>query len=261
MSFPFFYTMNIFTTTLEKLSIKTKNIVKTDEQLIAEIHEDFNTEVDRLLEEASIKKSAQDEENILGKAERLSKLGFNKTKINSKAQEFSKKAGEIEEEVKSNNKLIEAIVYFTNKYPQYKFITKDSVLRLCKKYNLILGGVGEYIGGVPEKNLQDIEAFKVNEEDEAYQVDYGFGDNYFYSQEESKRRIKYRMSHIPRLCPFSIVAPQKDFDIRQDQKVSNFQIVPKDPIVLKSVYYGNERYFLIVTAWGIEAEDDLVKIS
>jgi hypothetical protein len=40
------------------------------------------------------------------------------------------------------------------------------------------------------------------------------------------------------------------------------QIVDKveipDPIVLKPVCYKKRKYFLIVTAWGLEAADELV---
>jgi hypothetical protein len=59
---------------------------------------------------------------------------------------------------------------------------------------------------------------------------------------------------------FSIVAPQKDFDMRY-HTVSDNKLVRKpvpDPVVLQPVMYDKEEYYLIVTAWGDEASDELV---
>jgi hypothetical protein len=61
---------------------------------------------------------------------------------------------------------------------------------------------------------------------------------------------------------FEIVAPIKDFDTRnmiiENGELKNKVEIP-DPIVLQPVYHNNEKHYLIVTAWGIEAEDELVK--
>ncbi|ULT44109.1 hypothetical protein KRR40_12535 [Niabella defluvii] len=53
------------------------------------------------------------------------------------------------------------------RYPNYKFITREEVNRLCEKYGLIFGRADKYTGDIPEKNLLEIEAFYVNNEDVA----------------------------------------------------------------------------------------------
>lgn len=62
--------------------------------------------------------------------------------------------------------------------------------------------------------------------------------------------------------PFMIVAPEKDFSLPNTHHFINGKIekIPiKDPIVLKEVLREKRSYYLIVTAWGLEASDDLVK--
>jgi len=245
-----------------KAKQKIVNSVKSDEQLIKEIHDDFYTEVDRLLAEANIQQTIDKDENLIERAKRLERLGFSNVKIVTKANAQIKSASTIEINNIERNRLIEAITYFTQKYPQYKFITRASVIKLCQKYNLVLGSVEQYTGNVPEKNLLEIENFKIDKNDTCYirgsrdwssdVENYDAAMMYNKTYSSSRKYIKE---------PFNIVAPEKDFNIKEDQKVSNFQIVPKDPIVLQSVIYNNRSYFLIVTAWGIEADDDLVKIS
>ena len=46
--------------------------------------------------------------------------------------------------------------------------------------------------------------------------------------------------------------------VSQD-KLSKIEI--PDPVVLQPVFFKGRKHYLIVTAWGIEAEDDLVKNS
>jgi hypothetical protein len=51
------------------------------------------------------------------------------------------------------------------KYPNNKFITEESVKKICEKYNLVYSTIDRYIGTVPDKNLTEIANFKINDED------------------------------------------------------------------------------------------------
>lgn len=57
-----------------------------------------------------------------------------------------------------------------------------------------------------------------------------------------------------------MVAPVTDFDMSNKRVVGHqlTDIPAKDPIVLQPVCYKNEKYYLIVTAWGLEASDESV---
>ncbi len=61
-------------------------------------------------------------------------------------------------------------------------------------------------------------------------------------------------------CPLEIAAPVKDFNMTsheiKDFKISKIEI--PDPVVLQPVIYEGIKHYLIVTAWGDEAEDELV---
>ena len=57
-----------------------------------------------------------------------------------------------------------------------------------------------------------------------------------------------------------MVAPVTDFDMFNREVVGHqiTDIPAKDPIVLQPVQYKGNKYYLIVTAWGLEASDESV---
>lgn len=257
---------NIFNFNTNRVLFPKQKLKKTDE-LIKEIHESFYTEVDKLLASAKISHSLENKnEHLTDRSLRLKKLGFINTKEVLDAEESVIKTNKLAEENKQNNILIEVINYFSFKYPCYKFITKESVKRLCAKYNLIYGEVDRYKGTVPDKNLRHIEDFKISKEDDCY---YERTINLYFptldTMDSREERNRYYVEARPfdawthtGKCKLEIVAPEKDFDMT-GYEIINHQIskipVP-DPIVLYPVCFKNNKYYLIVTAWGIEANDE-----
>lgn len=233
---------------------------KSTEQIIAEIHNDFDSASERLLAEAK---------NIVnkdtGKGDRLRQLGFNNSGPAKEVEEVRKAQFNIEQ-------LASRVKYFNQWYPHNKFITEDSVQKICEKYGLVFADAQYYKGDVPEKNLREMEQFVLRKEDMASDM---FGDivgrirsrliggdwgNGFivprggwnetpfpsFSTEEER-------SSKP---SFKICAPEKDFDTSMlTKKGHKLELNIPDPIVLQPVRGG----YLIVTKWGLEASDDLVK--
>lgn len=267
--------------------------------IVQEIHDTFYSEVDRLLAEAGIKlSSATDKADLLAKSDRLARLGFGNTKEVSVATEERVRLNMIEKINTEKENLIEAINYFSLKYPQYKFITEASVKKICQKYGLIYGEVSLYKGEVPDKNLAEIEKFSVKEEDFVFEQQEDFRNSFtFMGRQEyrrSKSRIGYKQrseyekafneisqispddirydyrNHFDNLrsyrrrmgnpAPLEIAAPIKDFDTRgmevKDFKLSKIEV--PDPVVLHPVMFKGIKHYLIVTAWGLEATDELV---
>lgn len=263
--------MNILTNLIKVKNEVITHFPKSTEKIIEEIHETFYTEVDRLLAEAGIKHSLETEkQHILNKSNRLKNLGFFKSNVVIEAKEEEQRLDELKKENDGKVELIEAITYFSNKYPQYKFITEESVKKICNKYGLIYGNVADYKGNVPEKNLIDIECFNIEDIDECY-----FSRHFsrFDVFSEGRRRVSYGDKNLKgesdgfaysttdgEICPLEIVAPFKDFDLR-DREIKDFKIqdIP-DPIVLKPVVFNKKKHYLIITAWGLEADDELVKL-
>lgn len=118
---------------------------------VMEIHNKFNSASDKLLKKAEDILAKQVEENG-EKIDRLKSFGFTKTKDNT-VKEDDKKQKEYQK------KLIEAINFYRQKFPNFKFIPEKQAEKICKKYHLVLGEVSQYKGFVPDKNLHDIERF------------------------------------------------------------------------------------------------------
>lgn len=238
--------------------------------LIEEIHNSFYTEVDRLLADSKVKLSLKSEKQaLLDKVERLKKLGFTATK---EAQEAEPEIERIIRNLIKNNvndAIAKAIQYFQQKYPQYKFITEDSVKLLCDKYNLVYGSIDKYIGSVPDKNIEQMENFKIHPEDEAWRKGplWGSGAGGYISapepEEQSSRTrlLVYDAANVTFKATLEICAPLSDFD-QKKMELKGRQLVDKievpDPVVLQPVMYNGVKHYLIVTAWGDEATDEAV---
>lgn len=265
--------MGFFTKTIDNIVPP----VQTTKEIIEEIHETFNTEVERLLAGTKVIGSMDtDKQPLLDKTARLNKFGFGASKDAVEADKESKRLREIRWANEGKRTLNKAILYFQNKYPLYKFITEESVKTICKKYGLIYGDVGNYKGFVPDKNLKQIENFTVEEEDKAFgkrstdrwgssKETISYKEHTTMEERERQPRSPYEIGILTHSTgigslPFDIAAPRKDFDLT-DHEVKDFKIskvTPPDPVVLQPVMYANTKYYLIVTAWGDEASDPLV---
>lgn len=223
--------------------------------VIAEIHNEFDTAGEMLLKEA---KAILANELPSDKGERLKKLGFVSSESAVRYSDEIKNRKEKEE-------IAKLIEYYQIYYPSYKFINEEVVKSICEKYGLLSGDVSFYKGDVPEKNVLEMESFKLRQEDmEAYnpyreeQESYlrmaslrQFMGSITYPQyttrtSEQYSEVKYRQPM------FKICAPEKDFDTRMLNKVGHkLELHIPDPIVLQPVKGG----YLIVSKWGLEAED------
>lgn len=273
---------------VEVLELPKKELIKSMNEIIEEIHDTFYTEVDRLLENAKISKSLDtDKQDLIDKCARLKALGFTNTKEVKDAELEIERLNQLKIENEANKDLTEAINYFGFKYPNYKFITEDSVKKICQKYNLVYGTIDKYIGSVPDKNLKHIEEFKIKEDDCVYykyewSIGMFSGDrvesfkilnfNEYKKLKFPKEIIYHDDMPILRFHPIGhwvsdyitskmeIVAPLKDFNMKdheiKDFKLSKIEIL--DPVVLHPVMFKDKKYYLIVTAWGLESQDELV---
>lgn len=246
------------------------NMQETDVVTVEEIHDTFFTEVDRLLDNAKLFNSLDtDKQALLDKCERLTKLGFSKSKEVQEATAEINRLNYLKIENEEKKELIDAINYFSQKYPLYKFITEESVKKICEKYGLIYGEISNYIGTIPDKNLKEIEDFKISEDDEAYTVNRIFMIDWGSINEEpvfmtfkntqSINNSKYYRYSIEK-SKLVIAAPISDFDTK-NMKIEKQQLIKvpvQDPIVLKPVIYNEKRHFLIMSAWGEEASDENV---
>lgn len=264
---------------------------KSTAEIVAEIHETFFTEVDRLKQLASeITSTHSPIQEKLNISSELFSLGFQQCKQVKEAIPEHHRVGRIEEENKNKLVLQRAINHFSFHYPNYKFITENSVIKICEKYGLIYGSSYRFIGSVPLRNMEEIKKLSVRPEDEAiliytdgcanydlyekfrqagrefqYMDDsrglYGTVSEFNEFVDEHKAKKEKKHIHEPYMQPanFEIAAPASDFD-KQWAKVQGAKLVESypDPVVLKPVIFEGKKHYLIVTAWGPEASDELV---
>jgi len=265
-----------------KIFNKVKEIVSqaTAAETIAAIHNEFDTAADRALAEAR-RILSEDGVNELEKEKALlmQKHGFQGTKVSAKYSE------RMREEVSADRKA-NIVKKYKNKYPQYKFIFREQVIEICTKYNLLCGPSNHYKGDIPLKNLKEIESFQVNDEDRYSMWNYstsfsldvsivlladGGANIISYAEHQRHEQRLAQMSgewiyeNLPSrymndgyttAIPFFICAPESDMNMEGQKKkgVFTYKEIP-DPIVLHYVKDG----FLIVTKWGLEGDDSILK--
>jgi len=243
-------------------------------------------------------KNTDDKKDLLEKSKRLQNLGFNQSNQVSEAKITEDEISDNESKIKKSKEDTETVLYYKKNYPDYKFITEEQVETICKKYNLVCGENSRYSGFVPEKNLKEIEKFIKKYKFDVFEFIPYIGNNLsstkvinFYNLEIREDNGYYHMykkgtediafksddgvefyggdkydvfgfQHMGdgRLTKQSlyICAPIKDMDmvgltIERGYKMKKIHI--PDPVVLQPCRGG----YVILTAWGDESQDPLVK--
>jgi hypothetical protein len=272
-------------------------------ELVKEIHTKFYTEAERLLKYGMDQKHIIPDKRLEDKANKLKSLGFTSSIDVKSNKEQLKRMNDTERDNAKKLRLIEAIKYFTDKYPNYKFITEESVVDICKKYKLVYGPSQIYTGAIPDDNIQDMLDFSIDDEDACWLVKNKVNELLSYEEvsialnkkNNDLNEIEIYISDISAKMVdsferdnisdgyfnhlndydrkgFDIAAPIADFNTNgygiKNQKLFK---VPKtniiktpdhhipDPIVLCPVSFKGIIYYLVVTAWGVEAEDTKIK--
>lgn len=147
----------------ETLVMEPKEPQKTEEELIKEIHNEFDTAPERILQQAlSIISDAQNskislESEIEDKAIRLKNLGFVKNGLVDKLEKIEERNRQKDLIINMEMKMAEGIKYYAQTYPFLKFLPISELDRICDKYGLVYAPVKHYKMPVPDKNLQEIE--------------------------------------------------------------------------------------------------------
>ena len=250
---------------------------------VLEIHNEFEIAADKLLEQANnIIEEAKSKD--VTKVARLEALRFKQANQVTELKPLLKLAELSKEQV-------ELVNYYKREYPFNKFITEEQVKEICDKYNLVCGDVIRFKGFVPEKNLKEIEKFKLKNKDlciygfcwgsgirsnEAIKKHITFDQyNYLVKNDLFKGDGKGDLTKDDNWCEsivfgfpgkyfdritlqkLQICAPVQDMDISGLELKEGYKLEKKfipDPVVLQPVKGG----YLILTAWGDEASDPIV---
>lgn len=150
-------------------------------------------------------------------------------------------------------------------YGNSKFILEAQLERLCEKYDLYVRSTGHFMGDIPEKNVKDIMNFRVRLHDlgfDEYRLQdmmnkFSYSDSQFTIHSRSLKH--YGLTNFIQIAAIKSLFHPDAFRETQDRIIGVKEIEPKfevdlDPIVLFKVKGG----YLIITAWGDEANDELV---
>jgi len=167
----------------------------------------------------------------------------------------------------SDNKDI--IQEYAIKYPTYKFILKPQLERICEKYNLYVRDPKFFLGDIPEKNIADMANFKVYVSD-LFEYSETRRSSIAYSilpEQDRFEDIKissndFNKTGVSRFIKIAAIEELFDVNAFKQSKqriLGKTELQPKhqvelDPIVLCETLHG----YLIITAWGDEANDELV---
>lgn len=205
-----------------------------------------------------------DIENFKDKAEFLKGVGFENSI-----------AAKLYSAIADNHHLVED--YNRKYHGQYKFILKPQLERVLEKYNLYLRNPKFFLGDIPEKNISDIMKFYVFLEDISLsQKHYEFlikklreenpsSMNMMSSFHQPKIKIPSQDFKRHGLESFIKIAAIEKLFNEEAFKESRSRILDKpelqaknqvdlDPIILFETRHG----YIIITAWGDEANDELV---
>lgn len=145
--------------------------------LIAEIHNEFDTAQDRLLQEAEYiieNTKVPKGSKVAEKANRLRALGFIRTQdVEHHNNQQLRQAKRVE-----TKEFADLIKSYKFKYPFQKFLTEDELERICEKYNLVHAPVTAYVKTVPDSNLLDIERAKPLDEDDVLEQVYHYTNRF-----------------------------------------------------------------------------------
>lgn len=224
-----------------------------------EVHEELENEHMFLQKNHDIK-------NFQEKADFLNRVGF----INSIATKLYDAIG-------NNHNIVEE--YARKYHNQYKFIFKPQLARVCEKYNLFVRDTRYFMGDIPEKNIKEMMGFKAYIND----LDIGPGnfiknriqwlhhfrncfeglDDINYKNEKVKISIKHfrenGLGHLIQIAAVKSLFHEEAFQISNSRILNEREMaamyqVELDPIVLCQTIHG----YIIITAWGDEANDELV---
>lgn len=165
------------------------NLFKSNQDIIAEIHQEFDTAQDRIMDQAEkvlAELKIPLESDIEQKAKRLEAIGFISTIPVKQAEVIRERNSKIQKEFQVTKEVADLLKYYQQTYPLSKFLPESELDRICNKYNLIHAPVANYKMDVPEKNLRDIE-----ERQKLKNTDLGL-DQMYLSPSKSRWELKHR---------------------------------------------------------------------
>lgn len=200
-----------------------------EEYVYSQFLKDVECEIDSYFQiEEKLNSESNYIQNILKKAKEAKELGLNRAKEISIAQE-----------IKEQQNLLKIAKHYKSKYPKYKFITEQSVNKICEKYGLVFKNIDKYIGPTDDNITGRIKELNCDIKEKKYYASQLGEEGYGLYYDENT--LLFKVNDIyNKPVQMKVIALAKDFGT---VKKSNFKVFK--PVILKPVIYENIKYYLI----------------
>lgn len=152
-------------------TITSKDIKEDIHLTFAEVLEELNVQqskegkVDSL--KAKLNSFKKENKEIYDKVEKLTRFGFTNTpsasktlvQLENKESEINREIKNIESQIVKTKEISDLNDLYSKKYPSYKFIDRDTMISIMKKYDLVMGHTFMYAKEIPTKSLSLIDNF------------------------------------------------------------------------------------------------------
>ncbi len=166
-----------------KTEVKTEAKTETEKPITSkDIKEDIHLTFAEVLEELNVQQSKEgkvdslkaklnsfkkENKEIYDKVEKLTRFGFTNTpsasqtlvQLKNKEGEINREINVIENQIKKTKEISDLNDLYGKIYPSYKFIDRDTMISIMKKYDLVMGHTFMYAKEIPTKSLSLIDNF------------------------------------------------------------------------------------------------------
>ena len=219
---------------------------------VQDIHNSFSTCID--LDSLKLQDVPTIDQDLVDKVNKLKSLGFHNSK---ECVELKRQQDKIKEIIDSNQYKIhtkEAFEYYSIKYPNNVLMTFENIEILLEKYDLELSTPEKYIGDIPDKNLNEILNFKLDDCDIVYKSDRYYSHQKLIDLKYNIQKTDKGFSYDG--CYDYIQYIRQDIEIIATKNLFNKNLTSTsldDPIVLQKCWFKDYVYYLIISKWGNES--------
>jgi hypothetical protein len=154
---------------------------------------DMNSSLEKLLNEVGIIHNSEtkikdyqdkiaaykaENERLIKKANDLNRFGFvntptpkNKEIIDAQIGEYTKMIDDLKAEIREKKSLEQTVAKYSLEYPTFKFIPTDTMIKIMKKYDLVLGETCMYSKEIPTIALDILNGFNSKIKQEKFFID------------------------------------------------------------------------------------------
>lgn len=214
-----------------------KDIQESFEQILNQFDIDLSQEsqIDDLRAKIESYKKANAE--VYRKIEDLKSLGLVNTpsvriqldRLESNEKTYNSRIKEVEAKIANAKYNKDLVIKYSLEYPHYKFVSRDLMISIMKKYSLVLGDACFYGKEIPQENLEIIKGFKNQIKESEKTIN--FIENTFLSMLGTSRNYEFQEKVTLKRSLYDSIYPLIIKDSRNTSRelvsftISNFKMI------------------------------------